>query len=111
MQVDETSAAKGFPDGETAASRPRRLAALRASGAFATLAALAFIAAFAGCTIGDTKLASESRQTWAKIKIQTGDMYILLVDTPFAKANAFAGAYYYTGNYALQGNSLLFRRV
>ncbi len=103
-------AAKGFPDGETAASRPRRLAALRASGAFATLAALAFIAAFAGGTIGDTKLASESRQTWTKIKIQTCDMYILLVDSPFAKANAFAGTYY-TGNYALQGNSLLFRRV
>ena len=38
-------AAKGFPDGETAASRRRRLAALRFSGAFATLAALAFITA------------------------------------------------------------------
>ena len=76
MEAIDWSAAKGFPDGETAAGSLGCLRRSAFSGAFATLAALPFIAALGGCTLGDTKLASESIASAIEIQRRKSELYL-----------------------------------
>ena len=69
-------AAKGFPDGETAADSLGCLRRSAFSGAFATLAALPSIAALGCRTLGDTKLASESIASAIEIQRKKSELYL-----------------------------------